>query len=96
MLSIINFSVSKISGEGILDRQTDDGTGNDRWTLTKVTTNSDAVVFEDGLIVTAGSNTSEVTEKTEGQAIPAVTPLVAPNTSAPATETQVAPSAPTH
>ncbi len=65
-----SFSVSRISGEGILDHQPDDGSGNDRWTLTKVTTNSDAVIFEDGLVVTAGNNTGEVTDSANGETEP--------------------------
>lgn len=41
-----------IKGEGLLERQPDDGSGADKWSLTKVHTNSDVVVFEEGLVVT--------------------------------------------
>lgn len=91
-----SFSVSQISGEGILDHQPDDGTGNDRWTLTKVTTNSDAVIFEDGLVVTAGGNTAEVTDAPNAEAVP-VDPNAPMTSEQPATGVSVpVPGAPTY
>ncbi len=47
---------SQIRGEGILERQPEDGTGSDRWTLTKIQTNSDAIEFADATIVTGSAN----------------------------------------
>lgn len=55
---------SQITGQGLLEKRADDGSGLDHWSLTQVKTTSDAVQFED-LIVTPG------TEDT-----PAVTPPV--------------------
>lgn len=50
-----------IQGEGLLERQPDDGSGLDRWSLTKVKTTNDAIIFEDGLVVTPheSDNTSQ-------------------------------------
>lgn len=45
---------NQIQGQGLLERQADDGSGLDRWSLTQVKTTNDAVVFEDGLLVTPG------------------------------------------
>lgn len=45
---------SQIKGETTLERQPDDGSGLDRWQLGKVQTTSDAIVFDDGLLVTPG------------------------------------------
>ena len=45
---------NQIQGQGLLEKQPDDGSGLDRWSLTKVQTTSDAVTFEDGLVVTPG------------------------------------------
>jgi len=74
---------SQIRGEGILERQGDDGSGNDRWVLTKVQTSSDAIQFDDATIVT-GSPTGSTTE----EAPPAATeaPMSTPATPTP-TET---------
>lgn len=48
---------STIQGEGILERQSGDTTGNERWTLTQVKTNSDNIVFTDNLVINPdGSN----------------------------------------
>lgn len=41
-----------IKGEGILERQPEDNSGLDRWSLVKIQTTNDAVVFEEGLVVT--------------------------------------------
>ena len=43
---------TSIKGEGVLERQPSDGSVFDRWTLTSVVANSDALVFEEGLVVT--------------------------------------------
>lgn len=45
---------SQIQGEGILERQSDDGSGNDRWILTKVQTSSDAIQFEEAAVIKSG------------------------------------------
>lgn len=50
-----------IQGEGLLERQKDDGSGVDRWSLTHVRTTNDAVVFEEGLVVTP-DDTNTTTE----------------------------------
>lgn len=50
---------STIHGEGLLQRQGDDGSGQDRWSLVQMKTTSDAIVFEDGLIVTTGTPAEE-------------------------------------
>ncbi len=49
---------SEIKGEGILERQGDDGSGNDRWSLTKVHTTSDAIQFDDATIITGSASGS--------------------------------------
>jgi len=49
---------TQIQGQGILKRQADDGSGLDRWTLNHVQATSDAVVFEEGLVVTPGDEPS--------------------------------------
>lgn len=46
---------SQIKGDTTLERQPDDGSGLDRWQLGKVQTTSDAIVFDDGLLVTPGA-----------------------------------------
>jgi len=45
---------NQITAEGFLEKQADDGSGLDRWNLSKVQTTNDAVTFEDGLFVTPG------------------------------------------
>lgn len=50
---------SEIKGEGILERQPEDGSGNDRWVLTKVHTSSDSIQFDEAMIVTPGPETPE-------------------------------------
>ena len=45
---------SEITGHGLLEKQTDDGSGLDRWSLKEVKTTGDAIIFEDGLMVTPG------------------------------------------
>jgi hypothetical protein len=52
-----------IKGEGFLERQAEDGTGLDHWSLTKVQTTSDAVVFEEGLVVTPDK--TDISDKPE-------------------------------
>lgn len=61
---------SKITGQGQLERQPDDGSGLDHWVLSQVKTSSDAIVFEDGLIVTPDGqgSTESAPEKTESPA----------------------------
>lgn len=46
---------SQIRGETTLERQPDDGSGLDRWQLGRVHTTSDAIAFDDGLLVTPGA-----------------------------------------
>lgn len=48
-----------IKGEGILERQPDDGSGLDHWVLTKVKTTNDSVVFAEGLIVSPEKSNTE-------------------------------------
>lgn len=74
---------SQIKGEGILERQEDDGSGNDRWVLTKVQTSSDAVQFEDATIITGSAN-APVTEEPPAAETPAAPETE--QTPAPATE----------
>lgn len=47
-------TTSQITGQGVLEKQDDDGSGLDRWSLTQVKTTNDAVIFEEGLLVTPG------------------------------------------
>ena len=57
---------TQIAGEGILERQNpEDSSNEDRWTLSKVHTSSDSIVFEDGLIVTADKNAAPAVENKE-------------------------------
>lgn len=63
---------SQITGHGLLQKQTDDGSGLDRWSLKEVKTTGDSITFEDGLLVTPGdepasdsSATVPAPEKTE-------------------------------
>jgi hypothetical protein len=57
---------TQIVGEGLLERQPDDGSDNDRWTLSKVHTTNDSIVFEDGLLVTGDRNAEKPeTKETE-------------------------------
>jgi hypothetical protein len=46
-------SLTRISGEGILERKEDDGTGYDKWNLSEVKTNSDSLIFEEAEIISA-------------------------------------------
>lgn len=45
---------SQITGHGTLQKQADDGSGLDRWSLKEVKTTGDSVVFEDALLITPG------------------------------------------
>lgn len=45
---------SQIEGFADLEKGGQDGTGVDRWVVSKVKANSDAIVFEEGLTITAG------------------------------------------
>lgn len=55
---------SRIQGEGILERQGEDETGNDRWSLTQVQTTGDAIQFDEALIVTGSpEGTSDETSE---------------------------------
>lgn len=47
---------NQITADGILEKQKDDGSGLERWSLTKVQTTNDAVTFEEGLYVTPGED----------------------------------------
>lgn len=47
---------SQIKGEGILERQESEDPQVDKWSLTKVTTSSDLIQFDDSTIITAGSS----------------------------------------
>lgn len=44
---------TEIQGDGMLERQPSQNENEDRWSLTKVHTSNDAIVFDDALIVTA-------------------------------------------
>jgi hypothetical protein len=57
-------TLTTIQGEGLLERQPDDGSGLDRWSLMQVRTTNDAIVFEDGLVVTAEDDQSKDEQKT--------------------------------
>lgn len=54
---------TQIQGEGILERQADDGSGNDRWVLTKVQTSNDVIQFNEATIVTASPDGSETVDE---------------------------------
>ena len=45
---------NQIQGQGILERQPDDNSGLERWSLTQIKTTGDSVIFEEGLVVTPG------------------------------------------
>jgi len=49
---------SQISGDSLLQKQPDDGSGLDRWSLKDVKTTGDAVVFQEGLLVTPDQDPS--------------------------------------
>jgi hypothetical protein len=51
-----------IKGEGWLERQPEDDSGTDRWSLTKVRTTNDSVIFEDGLLVIPDKEPAEETK----------------------------------
>ncbi len=46
---------SQIKGHADLERGGQDGSGSDRWVVAKVKTTSDAIIFEEGLTITADS-----------------------------------------
>lgn len=48
---------SEITGEGILEHQAADESGFDRWKLYDIKATSDAIQFEDALIITTGEKT---------------------------------------
>jgi len=56
---------SQIKGEGLLERQPNDGSGNDRWSLTKVHTTSDAIQFDEATIVTGNSTETSLEAGTD-------------------------------
>ena len=47
---------SEIKGEGLLEHQPADGSGNDRWSLTKVHTSNDAIQFDEALIISGSAS----------------------------------------
>ncbi len=47
---------SQIKGDGILERQPDDGSGQDHWTLTKVQTTGDSVQFDEATLITGSAS----------------------------------------
>jgi hypothetical protein len=47
---------SEISGEGMLEHQSDDGSGFDRWKLYEIKTTSDAIKFDEALVITTGDS----------------------------------------
>jgi len=47
---------SQITGEGMLEHQPDDGSGFDRWKLYDIKTTSDAIRFEEALLITTGDS----------------------------------------
>ena len=52
------FLTNQITGQSLLQKQTDNGSGLDRWSLKDVKTTGDSVVFEEGLLVTPGDEPS--------------------------------------
>ncbi len=52
---------NRIQGQGLLEKQPDDGSGLDHWSLKKFKTDTDSVVFEDGLHVTPGDDEAQPT-----------------------------------
>lgn len=44
--------MNKIEGEAILEQKPDDGSGLDHWTLTRMRSTSDALAFEEPLVIT--------------------------------------------
>lgn len=57
---------SEIKGEGILERQPEDGSGMDRWTLTKVHTTNDSIQFDEATLIT-GSAKNPTDEESESE-----------------------------
>ena len=47
---------TSIKGEGILVKQSDDGSGFDKWSLTDVKTSNDSLVFQDAMVITTGGD----------------------------------------
>ena len=59
---------TQIEGESILEKQPDDDSGFDRWKLTAIKTNNDAVSFEQALVITTGGGDqpeAPITEPTD-------------------------------
>ena len=46
---------SRIEGEGLLEKQADDGSGMDHWLLNNVKTNNDSVSFEQAMLISTGT-----------------------------------------
>lgn len=63
-----------VEGEAILFREPHEEGGPDRWTLQNVRTTSDIVTFNEGLVVTPGSDTPETTEAAPINEAPAAEP----------------------
>lgn len=61
---------TQIQGEGLLERQADDGSGNDRWVLTKVQTTNDAIQFDEATIVTGSPTESTPAETAPEGTVP--------------------------
>jgi len=60
-----------IQGQGLLEKKPDDGSGFDRWVLTDVKSNSDAVTFQQALVI---STTATSDARVGGDTEPAVAP----------------------
>ncbi|MEZ0392109.1 MAG: hypothetical protein ACAH59_07845 [Pseudobdellovibrionaceae bacterium] len=66
---------SQISGERILERQPDDGSGNDRWVLNQARNATDSIQFDDATIILAAPDGSTpVSTETETPAETPATP----------------------
>jgi hypothetical protein len=50
-------AISEITGEALLERQPDDGTGFEKWTITQLQNTGDAVTFGEPLVITTGGTT---------------------------------------
>jgi hypothetical protein len=55
------YTESTVKGEGVLQKQPDDGSGLERWSLSDVKTTNDAVVFEQPLMISTGAGDTPLT-----------------------------------
>jgi hypothetical protein len=56
-----SYTESSIKGEGILQKQPDDESGFDKWSLSDVKTTNDAVVFEQPMMISTGAGDTPLT-----------------------------------